>query len=714
MRGINFVLLLILFVSNSNSFLSQYKNRCSAVAHKNSRRSLNPLLKISDSIGENQLQFKMNENSSLKRGKLFIPVVVHVIWNTPDQNISDEQIQSQIDVLNHDYGRRNSDLLPENHPFYKYGGGLDIHFFLAERDPSNRVSSGIVRVKTTITEWQDNDEMKSTNTGGSDYWDSRKYLNIYVVKFNNDLGLLGFAWPPSDLSTYPETDGVVIDFRAFGTKGTAGSEDFNAYALGRTTTHEVGHWLNLNHIWGDQSCGDDFISDTPIAEEQNNEMPIFPWRPNNKCGTDQNGEMFMNYMDYVYDNSMNMFTKQQVKRMYNSVMQYRSELMQVSYCSDLNIVGDSLFCEGSNFQFKVNRQRGDWIVSDTSKIRIDQNGYANLLKSGFVTISYVLDSTSACPGLTVSKNIQIEGRVISQISQNKDTLMVLPSDGSVQWMNCFNDSLLQGKLFDNKFSPLKSGLYSAVVTSDVCKDTTDCFSFVLSECLDLNIDGDSLFCEGSNFQFKVNRQRGNWIASDTSKVRIDQNGYANLLKSGFVTISYVLDSTSACPGLTASKNIQIEGRVISQISQNKDTLMVLPSDGSVQWMNCFNDSLLQGKLFENKFSPLKSGLYSAVVTSDVCKDTTDCFSIQLSDSTENFAGDFSVFPNPASNILYFNAPENIDFKVTIIALTGEILDELVVYSTHTSFPLNLENGLYLLKIDISDGNRFIHRLVVKK
>jgi len=184
--------------------------------------------------------------------------------------------------------------------------------------------------------------------------------------------------------------------------------------------------------------------------------------------------------------------------MYNSVVQYRSELIKGSYCSDLNIDGDSLFCEGSNSQFKVNRQRGNWIVSDTSKIRIDQNGYANLLKPGFVTISYILDSTSACPGLTATKTIQIEGKFSAQILQDKDTLMVLTSDKTVGWINCLNDSLSLGTLYDNKFIPLKSGVYSAVVTSRICKDTTDCFSIQLLGNSKIQLDNFSVFPNPAN------------------------------------------------------------------------------------------------------------------------------------------------------------------------------------------------------------------------
>jgi hypothetical protein len=141
MLGIKFWILILVVFSNYNFIFSQYKNRCSFSEHKISRRQLNPSLLRLDSINEALVQQKIKENSSLKRGKLFIPVVVHVLWNTPEQNISDAQIQSQIDVLNQDYNRQNLDLLPENHPFYLVGGGLDIHFFLAERDPNNRPST---------------------------------------------------------------------------------------------------------------------------------------------------------------------------------------------------------------------------------------------------------------------------------------------------------------------------------------------------------------------------------------------------------------------------------------------------------------------------------------------------------------------------------------------------------------------------------------------
>jgi hypothetical protein len=409
------------------------------------------------------------------------------LWNTPEQNISDAQIQSQIDVLNQDYNRQNLDLLPENHPFYLVGGGLDIHFFLAERDPNNRPSTGIIRKQTSVTAWEDNDEMKSSTTAGDDYWDSRKYLNIYVVKFKDDLGLLGYAWPPSDLASYPETDGVVIDFRAFGTIGTAGTDGFDEYALGRTTTHEVGHWLNLNHIWGDKACGNDLVNDTPIAEDQNKGNPVFPWRPQNKCGSDQNGEMFMNYMDYVYDNSMNMFTKEQVKRMYNSVVQFRPELLKSDFCSDFTINVNSYYCEGTTSVLSTDRTRGQWFTTDTLRAKVTQSGEIAFFKGGPVNIGYELNHISSCPMKKVSKDVVVEERFNGEISKEKDTLKINFTEGrTIQWFNCDQKDMILANSSTKNYLPIKSGTYGVIVNSNTCSDTLSCFTIKLLLMNELN------------------------------------------------------------------------------------------------------------------------------------------------------------------------------------------------------------------------------------
>src|SRR5690606_27223365 len=116
--------------------------------------------------------------------------------------------------------------------------------------------NGITRTQTSKASFDLDEAMKFTASGGKDIWNAGQYLNIWVVRFENTEKLLGYAQFPNSGS--PLTDGVVIDYRYFGT-----SNVLRPYNLGRTTTHEVGHWLNLFHIWGDEECGDDQVEDTP-------------------------------------------------------------------------------------------------------------------------------------------------------------------------------------------------------------------------------------------------------------------------------------------------------------------------------------------------------------------------------------------------------------------------------------------------------------------
>jgi len=240
-----------------------------------------------------------------KKAPVSIPVVVHVVYRTAAENIPDAQISSQIDALNRDYAATNTDKI--NTPAVWAGLPQDtqIRFALATKDPKGKVTTGITRTRTKAFAFTTHDKVKHVATGGADAWPSTKYLNLWVCTLSDSL--LGYAqFPGGD----PATDGVVILSTAFGTTGTARAP-FN---LGRTATHEVGHWLNLNHIWGDTSdcSGTDHVADTPNAQLPNYHVPHFP---HISCGNGPNGDMFMNYMDYVDDKAMVMFTHGQVARM---------------------------------------------------------------------------------------------------------------------------------------------------------------------------------------------------------------------------------------------------------------------------------------------------------------------------------------------------------------------------------------------------------------
>ena len=255
---------------------------------------------------EHAVATRMRTAAFARAGITTVPVVVHVVYSTARENISDAQIGSQIAVLNRDYRGTNRDRTKVPAVWRGLVADSRIQFRLAAKDPDGKASTGITRTLTQRSSFGTGDTVKSNASGGADPWPSERYLNIWVCTLGG--GLLGYAQFPGGP---PETDGVVILNAAFGVRGSA-KAPFN---LGRTATHEVGHWLNLRHIWGDtEDCsGGDFVADTPNAEMPNYGKPHFP---HISCGNGPHGDMFVNYMDYVDDAAMFMFTDGQVARMH--------------------------------------------------------------------------------------------------------------------------------------------------------------------------------------------------------------------------------------------------------------------------------------------------------------------------------------------------------------------------------------------------------------
>ncbi|MAO72298.1 MAG: hypothetical protein CMD02_07340 [Flavobacteriales bacterium] len=276
----------------------------------------------------NQTDHWLLNNSNKQNSIITIPVVVHVVWNTNQENISDAQIFSQIDILNQDYRRTNVDAINTPAVWNSIAADTEIEFCLANTDPNGNFTTGITRTQTSQTSFSiQNDGMKSSASGGIDPWPQDDYLNIWVCDLGG--GILGYATPPSGFNN--PNDGVVVGYRYFGNTGVVQAP----YNKGRTTTHEVGHWLNLDHVWGSfGNCGNDNVNDTPIQEEANYSCPSFPHNANSCNTTNSNGDMFMNYMDYTNDACMNMFTNGQKNRMISAINQYRPNLLNHNLCSN--------------------------------------------------------------------------------------------------------------------------------------------------------------------------------------------------------------------------------------------------------------------------------------------------------------------------------------------------------------------------------------------
>ncbi|MEO6305664.1 MAG: T9SS type A sorting domain-containing protein [Bacteroidia bacterium] len=262
-----------------------------------------------------------------------IPVIFHVIHGGQSvgtfPNISQSQINSQITVLNHDYAGTgfNVSNLSSTGFAQSLVANCNITFCLAQKNPAGATlgEAGIERLNYTTNSWADPTSF-TTVTNFRNYiegtikantiWDPTRYLNIWITDVNSAVGLLGYATFPSGTSLSglssglgtATTDGVWCWSKAVGDVGTV----FSPYDLGRTATHEIGHWLGLRHIWGDANCGNDFCNDTPTQQQENTGCPTFP---SVTCSNGANGDLFMNFMDYSNDACMYMFTNDQNTRM---------------------------------------------------------------------------------------------------------------------------------------------------------------------------------------------------------------------------------------------------------------------------------------------------------------------------------------------------------------------------------------------------------------
>jgi len=291
-----------------------------------------------------------------------IPVVVHVVYRNGSQNISDAQIQSQIAVMNEDFRRLNADA----DGTWSQAADAEIEFCLATVDPNGNATSGITRTSTTQSSFSNqNENVHRASSGGKAPWPQGDYMNMWVCDI--DGGGLGYARFPN--TNAGAADGIVIDYAYFGRGGSA-QAPFN---LGRTATHEVGHYLNLRHIWGDGPCGnDDFVSDTPLSDASNGGCQVGSVSCNST-------DMVQNYMDYSDDGCMNLFTQGQKIRMKAALAGARASLGSSSACGTPNGGGGN--CTDSEVTLKLNfDQYGSetsWTLTGPNGTVASGNGYTN-------------------------------------------------------------------------------------------------------------------------------------------------------------------------------------------------------------------------------------------------------------------------------------------------------------------------------------------------
>ncbi|MEV0389313.1 zinc metalloprotease [Nonomuraea sp. NPDC050643] len=280
-------------------------DRCATMPVHHQLLATTPRYAVALAAIENETFARKTARAAARQEVVTIPVVVHVVYRTPEQNIGQDQIDSQLKVLNEDFRRANPDADKVPEVWKELAADARLEFRPADQDPSGAPTTGVVRKETTVAEFEPDHSVKHDDQGGSSAWPADRYLNIWVCELKTALGFATFPGGP------PEIDGIVVRHSAFGTTGTAEAP----FDGGRTATHEIGHWFNLRHIWGDDDggcSGSDFVDDTPNQAGHNRGTPDFPKL---SCGNGPNGDMFMNYMDYVEDAAMFMFTNGQAERM---------------------------------------------------------------------------------------------------------------------------------------------------------------------------------------------------------------------------------------------------------------------------------------------------------------------------------------------------------------------------------------------------------------
>lgn len=413
-------ILLLFFLFIIGIQLGYSQRTCGSIFNLNDIRSKNTTRYQRIIQMENHLK---QYNERLLKGKnenipavIRIPVVVHVLHNGESigtgQNISMIQIESQIEVLNEDFRRQNANASNTPSSFIPVAADPEFEFFLACIDPDGNPTNGIVRQhgqSNYIVVLDSNGEIDEFATGiklgsnGSPAWPTDKYLNIWVCDLAN---ILGYAQFPDQFYAKPNTDGIVVTTTAFGRTGNVSAP----YHLGRTATHEIGHWLNLQHIWGDyDGCGGqgDFVNDTP---DQKNEYYGCPSFPQTSCGSN---DMFMNYMDYTDDGCMNIFTIGQRNRMRALFALGGERRSFIQNAMSLAISGPEVFCGIETYTINTSFPVS-WSASPSGIVNLSSAGNSvtvSKISSGDFTLSaqiLICDET-----LIILKEISTEAKILA-------------------------------------------------------------------------------------------------------------------------------------------------------------------------------------------------------------------------------------------------------------------------------------------------------------
>jgi hypothetical protein len=747
----NKLLILAALILGFNTFAQDH---CGTMHYHELQKSLNPHY-------ENQLnqielftqQYIQSGQADADRNLIRIPIVFHVVYRTSQENISDAMVLSQLDVLNEDFRRQNADFPSTPSVFQGVAGDFEIEFCLATRDPQGNPTSGITRTQTTATSFSMNNGVKFTNQGGINAWPTNQYLNVWICNLGNNL--LGYAQFPGGTSN---TDGVVVLYTSV---GRPPHNTFpGPYNRGRTLTHEVGHWLNLRHIWGDQNncTASDLVADTPVQQSPNYGCKT---HPSPSCNN--GGDMFMNYMDYGNDNCLKMFTNGQKARSRALFAPggARASLLNSQGCAGsvdpppVTSCGDTLrfplsgtpiiyFDEDQGFIAGTNiyndRAKADRF-SVTSSTQLSGGlfyfGFAQSSNADLpITIkAWNSDGAGGSPG-TVLAQTTVPISVISQAINNQSYLAInFPSPVTVNGVfylgydvpsaNAATISLVTNTAGDanpntawEQFSNNAWFPYSDAQSWDISINHAISAILVTPQpsaafsALPLSI------CEGQTVTFQANNSAGieNYLwtfpgGNPATSTAISP--VVTYLSQGSYGATLSVSNQCFAQAITQNNNNAVNvvaAPPVPSITQQGQNLVSSASNNN-QWY--LDGGLIPGATGQS-FSPDQNGLYTVEVSNGSCSSFSSPFQYLSVGIEAPIAEQINIFPNPASNVIYVDYHNATAYQLELIDMSGKVIHaEKSINDGMHLIDLNacgVSQGVFLIKI--FDGNQIITRRIV--
>lgn len=647
--------------------------RCASVEYEELLKK-NDSKRLSDQEFENWLaplieKYKNAPNYRSETGGIItIPVVVHVIHNGDaygsNENIRDEQVESQITVLNQDFRRLAGT------PGFGIGVDTQIQFALAKVDPNGNPTNGINRVNLCRTDWNAGSNSATLALVNAEIkpitiWNADDYLNMWSVNFGS-LGLLGYAQFPSSSGLgglnasggAANTDGVVSNFGTFGSRTIypAGNYVGTQYDKGRTMTHEVGHWVGLRHLWGDGDCTvDDFCADTPNCSGQ---FYAGVGQPTGCAGPTQCGftRQVENYMDYSDDACMSIYTQNQKDRM---VVVFNNSPRRVSLKTSTKDIAIPLFANDAEIKIE---NACDAVPTCTNPSGGLPLKVISLYNRGTSTLTTASISYNINGGPTSTNNWS------GSLAPNKFVYITLANtavngtlNASITAVNGTTDQRATNnnasKTFNNTNStPLDNHNYTTY-TFDLIGDP-----FGAEITWELTNQSGGVLYSGGPYTNQPNAGTQNLVTNQTW----------NLPANGCYTFT-ILDSFGDGMAGSSSGGVSNNDAGSWTIKANNGTVTIASGGGD------YGDS--ESYTFSNN---------------------------ALSSETFDFLENITIYPNPTNSILNISIPSELNFSVNYEIYNN--LGQVIKSSNSSSSDLQINtsefsNGIYFIKLNFENNSK---------